>query len=503
MAFHSVARPGWSLPSGWRFVRLSKTLNVTRMSFDEVEKCGSSFETSPPWAMTSSRFWVVWAAAGLAARPSRRAAAAAPAPSAAARSRKARRERAPACQALARVRKSIGSLLRCWGCRSVGSLDGLESWVCASLGSVGEIVRQDRAGRRNSSSRSRRATTVASSPRRQWGSTRSSPRRTRTMIGGSPWRRASMTASGVRPVDGGVDRQEQGGRGPDAAVLLEARPYAGDAGGGGEDSARLVEVARPLGVVVVLEEELDRGHEADDGLLADLAGAADGRSWARRSPRRRGSGRRGRRGAPCSAGRGCPCRRSGSRGRRPVSVQRRRCPTGGRVEAASTMRGSPWAWAIRPCAPGPRRARRAPARRCRSARRSGGRWRPRRLRRAGVRVARPRPGRRPAMRSAWSYWIRSHRWITISFRIPVVSGRRPMRSGSLPAMHAAAARRSPPAEPEVTWAPSTPTRRAMCAPARAFSSRHVDEGAGRLGHGVEDRLRHQRAARHGVHARGR
>ena len=76
----------------------------------------------------------------------------------------------------------------------------------------------------------------------------------------------------------------------------------------------------------------------------------------------------------------------------------------------------------------------------------------------------------PAMRSAWSYWIRSHRWITISFRIPVVSGRRPIRSGSLPAMHAAAASRSPPAEPEVTWAPSMPTRRAMCAPARRFSS---------------------------------
>ena len=30
----------------------------------------------------------------------------------------------------------------------------------------------------------------------------------------------------------------------------------------------------------------------------------------------------------------------------PVSVQRRRCPTGGRVDAASTMSGNPRAWAI-------------------------------------------------------------------------------------------------------------------------------------------------------------
>ena len=31
------------------------------MSLDEVLKCGSNFEMSPPWAMTSSFFWVVWA----------------------------------------------------------------------------------------------------------------------------------------------------------------------------------------------------------------------------------------------------------------------------------------------------------------------------------------------------------------------------------------------------------------------------------------------------------
>ena len=204
VAFHSVASPGWSLPSGWRLVRLSKTLKVTRMSFDEVEKCGSSFEMSPPWAMTSSRFWVVWAAAGLAARPSSRAAAAAPTPSAAARSRKARRERVPACHASTRVRKSIRSLLRVVGC-------------------------QGRAGRRSSSSRRRRATRLASSPRRQWGSTRSSPRWTRTMIGGSPRRRACMTASGVRPVTAGSIDEEQGRRGPHGAVLLEAGAYARDA----------------------------------------------------------------------------------------------------------------------------------------------------------------------------------------------------------------------------------------------------------------------------------
>src|SRR5713226_6394930 len=60
-SFHSVASPGWSLPSGRRLMRLSKRLNDTRMSLDDVEKCGSNFEMSPPWATTSSRFCVVWA----------------------------------------------------------------------------------------------------------------------------------------------------------------------------------------------------------------------------------------------------------------------------------------------------------------------------------------------------------------------------------------------------------------------------------------------------------
>jgi hypothetical protein len=42
---------------------LSKRLNEIRMSFDDVLKCGSNFEMSPPWATISSFFCVVWAAA--------------------------------------------------------------------------------------------------------------------------------------------------------------------------------------------------------------------------------------------------------------------------------------------------------------------------------------------------------------------------------------------------------------------------------------------------------
>src|SRR5438128_8998179 len=62
-SFHSVASPGWSLPSGRRDTRLSKTLNETRMSLDEVLKWGSNLEMSPPCATTSSRFCVVLAEA--------------------------------------------------------------------------------------------------------------------------------------------------------------------------------------------------------------------------------------------------------------------------------------------------------------------------------------------------------------------------------------------------------------------------------------------------------
>src|SRR2546426_8006296 len=39
------------------------------MSLDEVLKCGSNFEMSPPWATTSSRFWVVCARASRTSGP--------------------------------------------------------------------------------------------------------------------------------------------------------------------------------------------------------------------------------------------------------------------------------------------------------------------------------------------------------------------------------------------------------------------------------------------------
>src|SRR5687767_3044001 len=64
VSFHSVARAGCSLPSGWRATRLSKMLNEMRMSLDDVLKCGSNLEMSPPWATTSSRLAVVCACAG-------------------------------------------------------------------------------------------------------------------------------------------------------------------------------------------------------------------------------------------------------------------------------------------------------------------------------------------------------------------------------------------------------------------------------------------------------
>ena len=50
------------MPSGWRETRLSKMLKETRMSFEDVLKCGSNFEMSPPWATFSSRR-VDWACA--------------------------------------------------------------------------------------------------------------------------------------------------------------------------------------------------------------------------------------------------------------------------------------------------------------------------------------------------------------------------------------------------------------------------------------------------------
>src|SRR5437867_4012540 len=62
-------------------------LNDTRMSLDDVLKCGSNLEMSPPCATTSSRFWVVWAWAG----PARAPGTAPAAPSAAAPLRSSRR----------------------------------------------------------------------------------------------------------------------------------------------------------------------------------------------------------------------------------------------------------------------------------------------------------------------------------------------------------------------------------------------------------------------------
>src|SRR4030095_9620073 len=54
------------MPSACRAVRLSKMLKLHRMSFEDVLKCGSNFEMSPPWATTSSLFCVVcaWAEPG-------------------------------------------------------------------------------------------------------------------------------------------------------------------------------------------------------------------------------------------------------------------------------------------------------------------------------------------------------------------------------------------------------------------------------------------------------
>src|SRR4029453_17833584 len=86
-SFHSVARPGWSLPSGWRLIRLSKMLNETRISLADVLMCGSKNAMSPPWAITSSRFCVVCAWAG----PPSAGATAAAAPSVAADFNRSRR----------------------------------------------------------------------------------------------------------------------------------------------------------------------------------------------------------------------------------------------------------------------------------------------------------------------------------------------------------------------------------------------------------------------------
>src|SRR5207245_10989014 len=61
-------------------------LNDTRMSLDDVLKCGSSLEMSPPWAVTSSFLVVVCAAAS----PPSAGASAAAAPTVAADFRRSR-----------------------------------------------------------------------------------------------------------------------------------------------------------------------------------------------------------------------------------------------------------------------------------------------------------------------------------------------------------------------------------------------------------------------------
>src|SRR6516225_9010192 len=89
---HCVARAGNNLPSGWRLSRLSNRLNETRMSLDDVDRCGSNREMSPPWATISSRFCVACAAARWAQCASRIPAAAAAMPAPADRRRNSRRD---------------------------------------------------------------------------------------------------------------------------------------------------------------------------------------------------------------------------------------------------------------------------------------------------------------------------------------------------------------------------------------------------------------------------
>ena len=68
------------------------------------------------------------------------------------------------------------------------------------------------------------------------------------------------------------------------------------------------------------------------------------------------------------------------------------------------------------------------------------------------------------------YENRWHLCMTISFLMPVLSGRRRILSSSVPAMQAAAWRTSPPAAPLETKAASTPIVSAMTSLARLFSS---------------------------------
>src|SRR5262245_34030085 len=68
---------------------------------------------------------------------------------------------------------------------------------------------------------------------------------------------------GGEPGDTGIDAEQQGWSGVDAAIRLQPGLDAGEAVEGGQDPARLVEMTRPLGVVILLEKQLEGGDEPD------------------------------------------------------------------------------------------------------------------------------------------------------------------------------------------------------------------------------------------------
>ena len=76
----------------------------------------------------------------------------------------------------------------------------------------------------------------------------------------------------------------------------------------------------------------------------------------------------------------------------------------------------------------------------------------------------------PAATKLRSYTTLCCLWMTISFFIPVVSGSRRTRAGSVPVMHAAASRTIPAADPAVTRPTSAPVTLAMTSPAFWLSS---------------------------------
>ena len=161
-----------------------------------------------------------------------------------------------------------------------------------------------------------------------------------------------MTESGVSPVTARSIASRIVGAVQIVRSSSRRARTPGDSGDRLEDPVRLLQVTRPLGLVIFLEEQLDRGHQADDRLLADLAGASDG--GVRRAV---GGGRADQVGAaheqarvlrPPDALAAAQDHEVGAR-LGPAA----RCPTGGRVEAASTISGRPRAWAISAIRSGP------------------------------------------------------------------------------------------------------------------------------------------------------